>query len=170
MIPLMKPLLLTAMGVGCLSLTESQEPVPPAAPPAPPALPGMPAAASAPFQGPAGFNGRIAVAGQGGSFYAPGENVVWSRTFGEDPAVKTMVKKMVEAKDDEVKEKLRAEVKTALSKAFDERLKGQQKQIEELEKQLDKLKAMVNKRKEAKAEIVADRLAYLEKDVKGLNW
>ena len=40
----------------------------------------------------------------------------------------------------------------------------------ELEKQLKRLKEMVSKRREAKADIVADRLVSLEKEAKGLGW
>jgi hypothetical protein len=130
-----------------------------------------------PFPVPGGLPTRVTVlngqegGGFGGSFSGgfPG-NVVMSRSLGDDPKTRELAKKLVDAKDDEAKEKLRGELKAALAKAFDDRLKGQEKQIAELEAQLKRLREMVGKRKDAKADIIADRLTALEKEAKGLGW
>jgi hypothetical protein len=161
-----KPLMVCGFAVGSLAVAGGQQFPDPPQPPAAPTPPSLPATAGRPAlmttadgvvyaQG-GGFGGSF---GRGG--FSP---------FGDDPRTKELVKKLVDAKDDEVKEKLRGELKTALAKAFDDRLKNQEKQVEELEKQLKKLKEMVGKRKEAKAEIIADRMTALEKDAKGLGW
>lgn len=107
---------------------------------------------------------------------APGS---WSaneaRVFGfmgsqEDVKAQQLTKKLVEAKSDEEKDKLRGEVKAALEKAFAERQKRHEDQIKQLEDQVKKLKKIVSERQENKGEIIADRMKQLEKDAKGLGW
>ena len=163
----LKPLMLAGFAAGSVSLAAQD--VPPTPPP-PPAAPPLPDIATFPK------GGRIAVGGvggQAGGFFGP-EGLFGpggpARPFGDDPQLRTLAKKLADAKDDEAKDKFRGELKAALAKAFDDRQKGQEKQVEELEKQLKRLKETISKRKEAKAEIIADRMTALEKEAKGLGW
>lgn len=172
-----KPLMLTTFAAGSLALAGGQQeaPLTPPAPPVPAIAPIPPGAAGtitvragqagAPGEMGRGFGGMGGAAGMAGDVM-----VMPFRPFGDDPRTRDLAKKLVDAKDDEVKEKLRGELKATLAKAFDERQKGQEKQVEELEKQLKRLKETINKRKEAKAEIIADRMTALEKEAKGLGW
>ncbi len=164
-----KPLMLSVFAAGALALSGgAQPPEPPAAPQVPPVpgvagRPGMPARVFSYPQG-EGFLG-------GEGMFAPADfNVSGVRSLGNDPRTRELAKKLAEAKDDDAKAKLRDELKAALAKAFDDRLKGQEKQVADLEAQLKRLKEMVSKRREAKADIVTDRLASLEKEAKGLGW
>ncbi len=165
-----KPLMLSVFAAGSLALAGGQSPPEPPQPPAAPPGPGGP-------RGPGGM-AIVRPEGQGGAdtggFFGPeglfSEARFTARPFGDDPQLRGLAKKLADAKDDEGKEKLRGELKAALAKAFDERQKGQEKQVADLEAQLKRLKETVGKRKEAKADIVADRLASLEKEAKGLGW
>ncbi|MFO0848854.1 MAG: hypothetical protein U0871_09915 [Gemmataceae bacterium] len=175
-----KPMLTSALAVGCLAVAGgAQQPTPPA-PPAAPALP-----AFAPVAGQGGVAVIQTVPGQPATVrnvqgnaltLAPGS---WSaneaRVFGfmgsaDDVKAQQLTKKLVEAKTDEAKEKLRDEIKAALEKAFAERQKRHEDQIKQLEEQVKKLKKIVSERQENKGEIIADRMKQLEKDAKGLGW
>lgn len=163
-----KPLLLSSFAAGSLAVAGSQRGTPPTptAPPAPP-VPGVPALPTADviIQGVPDMPG-------GGLALRPGGVTSYRgfSPFGDDPRTRELVRKLVDAKDDDARDKMRSDLKQALGKAFDDRLRSQEKQVEDLEKQLRRLKEMVSKRREAKAEIVADRITALEKDAKGLGW
>ena len=164
-----KPLMLSVFAAGSLALAGGQQEAPqPPQPPAGPGLPGMGGRGGTAV-------GRSGPGGEGGGFFGPGglfgeAGLAPMRPFGDDPWLRKAAKELAEASRDDVRDKLRGQIKEALAKAFDERQKGQEKQVEELEKQVKRLKETVGKRKEAKADIIADRLTALEKEAKGLGW
>jgi hypothetical protein len=163
MIALVKPSLFAGLCVGCLALNGgAQPPVP--APPAPPVtvIQATPSVAGqggsyrvAPLAATAGSDGR--------TFYAYG--------FGAADAESLKLARQInDAKTDEDKEKLRGKLEDILDKAFAERQKRHEKEIEALEAQVKKLKAMVDKRGKNKREIIDERVKQLERDAAGLGW
>lgn len=168
-----KPLMLSAFAAGSLALAGGSQDAPPPPPPAaalPPGGPGMPGGVTVTREGNRMVVAQGGVMGMGGMPGGPPDMMFARTPFGDDPRTRDLAKKLVDAKDDEVREKLRGELKAALAKAFDERQKGQERQVEELEKQLKRLKETIGKRKDAKADIIADRMTALEKEAKGLGW
>ena len=156
-----KSALFSAVGVGCLALgSGAQQPA--ATPPAPPApvvfgQGGQPAL----IPGQGTYTGRFATTEGGTTIWYAGAH---------DHETMTIAKQLAAAKSDTDKEKLKEKLQEALLKAFDDRQKRQEKEIEALEKQVAKLKEMVSKRQEAKKEIIAERVKQLEREAKGLGW
>ena len=72
-------------------------------------------------------------------------------------------------KDDDKKE-IRKKLTEVLDKQFDLHLQEQQKELDELEKQVAKLKAVLRKRKDAKENIVERRFEQLVQEADGLGW
>jgi hypothetical protein len=177
-----KPMLMSALGVSCLAIAGTAQMPTPFAPPPPPesvvGLVGQPAPVAVARPTPPA---TVRVLGdQGGTYrFAPG-TAAWSGNearvlFGfaasaEDAKAAELTRKLLAAKSDDEKDKLRDQIKAALDKAFSERQKAHEEQIKGLEEQLKKLKKMVSDRQDAKAEIIADRMKQLEKDAKGLGW
>lgn len=190
---LAKPLLFTALGaagLGASVVGQQAAPAPVTAPagvtrvevvevddePTPPAPPPPArAAAQSTRPGPGVIGGPGTVVG--GGMMPPGAGGVGGG-FGYFPAapspeeanIQSLARRLAGATDDEVRAKFRTDLRLALTRAFDDRLKTQVKQLADLEKQLKRLKDALGKRREARAEIVADRLAHLEKEAKGLGW
>lgn len=175
-----KPMLTSALAVGCLAVAGGAQQPPRPAPPAPPAAPsqhafpwvageqgGVTVLQATPGQPPAVArtfsNGMLSLSGPGDRFFAFAGSA-------DDVKAQQLTKKLVEAKSDEEKDKLRGDIKAALEKAFAERQKRHEDQIKQLEDQVKKLKKIVSDRQEAKGEIIADRMKQLEKDAKGLGW
>jgi hypothetical protein len=163
-----KSALFSALGVGCLAVgSGAQQPA--AAPPAPaPLRPtvAVDAAAAdvirvAPAQAAGGYGGTTFVRPtQGFTMYG----------FGDDGKARDLAKKLADAKDSDDKDKLRGQLRDLLSKAFEDRQKAHEKQIEQLEAQVKKLKDMVGKRADAKKEIIDGRIVQLQKEAQGLGW
>ncbi len=81
-----------------------------------------------------------------------------------------LAKQIADAKSDTDKEKLRDKLKDVLNKAFDARQKQHEQEIAALEKQIDRLKKMVEKRQENKKEIIEERTKQLLREAQGLGW
>ena len=73
------------------------------------------------------------------------------------------------AKEDEKKE-IRKKLTEVLSQQFDQRLQQQQKEVDDLEKQIASLKDVLKKRTAAKATIVDRRIENLVQEAEGLGW
>jgi hypothetical protein len=158
-----KPSLFAGLCVGCLALSggaQTSAPVPtPPAPVSPPIV----------------LQATPAVAGQG--TFAPlattvqNDRVFYAYGFGAaDGEALKLARQIQDAKSDEAKEKLRDKMKDVLDKAFEDRQKRHEKEIENLESQVKKLKEMVSKRKENKREIIDERVKQLTRDAAGLGW
>src|SRR5579871_6273710 len=72
-------------------------------------------------------------------------------------------------KEDEKKE-IRKKLTDLLSQQFDQRLQQQQKEVNDLEKQIASLKEVLKKRTAAKATIVERRIDQLVQEAEGLGW
>jgi predicted RNase H-like nuclease (RuvC/YqgF family) len=76
------------------------------------------------------------------------------------------------AKSDKEEEKkdLRRKLADALSQQFDLHMQQQQKELEELEKQIADLRSLIRKRQDAKSSIVERRIDQLAQDAQGMGW
>ena len=77
---------------------------------------------------------------------------------------------IAKAEDDDEKKGLRKKLTQVLEQIFDAHLKEQQKDLDDLEKQVARLKKLLSKRREAKETIVERRLEQLVQDAEGLGW
>ncbi|HZV03935.1 MAG TPA: hypothetical protein VE999_02495 [Gemmataceae bacterium] len=80
-----------------------------------------------------------------------------------------LVKQLAKA-EGEKKEKIKDQLTDTLGKQFDARQKRHQDEIAALEKQIKKLKELVEKRKENRREIISKRLDQLVREAEGLGW
>jgi flagellar hook-basal body complex protein FliE len=80
------------------------------------------------------------------------------------------VGKLSKAKSDEERAEARAELKEVLNEQFEQYLKQQAKELDRLQAKLKKLQSQLDKRRDAKEEIVALRMKQLENEVNGLGW
>jgi len=81
-----------------------------------------------------------------------------------------LAQKYVKTEKEDEKKDLRKKLTQLLGEQFDLHLEGQQKELDELEKQVAKLKNVLKKRKDAKENIVERRLDQLVQDADGLGW
>jgi hypothetical protein len=72
-------------------------------------------------------------------------------------------------KEDERRE-IRKKLTETLAKQFEERAKQQQKELEDLEKQVAKLKEILRKRQDNKSSIIERRLEQLIQEAEGMGW
>jgi len=160
--PFVKSALFASLGVTCLALGSGAQQPPPVPTPAPaaPVIYGQ-SGTTVLQPGTGVYTGRLAT--------TDGTTTLWM-TAGHDHETMKLAKDLAAAKSDSEKDKIKDKLLDALNKAFDQRQKHQEKEIEALEKQVAKLKEMVSKRQEAKKEIIADRVKQLEREAKGLGW
>jgi hypothetical protein len=76
----------------------------------------------------------------------------------------------VEAKKEDEKREIRKHLTEVLNQQFDLHIKQQQKELDDLEKQIAKLKDVVRKRLDAKSTIIERRLEQVIQDAEGLGW
>jgi uncharacterized protein HemX len=81
-----------------------------------------------------------------------------------------LAKDYVKAEKEDAKKEIRKKLTESLAKQFDQHLQQQQKELDDLEKQIATLKDVVKKRQAAKNEIVERRLEQLIRDAEGLGW
>jgi hypothetical protein len=81
-----------------------------------------------------------------------------------------LAQQYVKSENEDEKKDIRKKLTDTLDKQFDLHLKEQQKELDELEKQVAKLKAVLKKRKDAKENIVERRLEQLVQEADGLGW
>jgi hypothetical protein len=74
------------------------------------------------------------------------------------------------ARADAEKDKLNDQLSDILEKQFDLRQRRHERELAELEAQVRKLRALVQKRQENRREIVARRLDVIVRDAEGLGW
>jgi hypothetical protein len=81
-----------------------------------------------------------------------------------------LARKYVKAEKEEDKRELRKQITELLGKQFDQHVKQQENELDELEKQVASLKALLRKRKEARTTIIDRRLEQLIQEAEGLGW
>jgi hypothetical protein len=80
-----------------------------------------------------------------------------------------LAKQYVDAKEAD-KTEIRKHLLEALSQQFDQHIQEQQKELDDLEKKIAQLKAVLKKRIDAKSTIVERRAEQLIQDAAGLGW
>ncbi len=81
-----------------------------------------------------------------------------------------LARQLAETKSDTEREKIKTQLGELLKRQFDSRQKRHGHEIEELEAQVKKLKALVEKRQENRNEIIARRLEQILRESQGLGW
>ncbi len=87
---------------------------------------------------------------------------------GPQPA--RLAEQYVKTEKESEKKELRQKMTEVLSQQFDQHLEHQQKELADLEKQIEELRATLKKRAGAKAAIVDRRVDQLIQDAEGLGW
>ncbi len=117
-----------------------------------------------PMYGPSAYQTMPDLPGYGlNSKYAAEENQLTQQ-------VHQLVGKLRDAKTEADKEKLKSQLAETLEKQFDLRQKRHASEIEHLEAQVKKLKELVQKRQEARRDIIGKRLDQLQREAEGLGW
>ena len=81
-----------------------------------------------------------------------------------------LAKQYVKATKEDEKRDLRKKLADALNQEFDVHLQHQQKELEDLEKQIASLRTLLKKRVDSKSAIVERRLEQLVQEAEGLGW
>jgi hypothetical protein len=81
-----------------------------------------------------------------------------------------LAQQYVKATKEEDKREIRKKLGDLLGQQFDQHTQQQQKELEELERQITQLRAVLKKRQDAKGTIVERRLEQLIQDAEGLGW
>jgi hypothetical protein len=81
-----------------------------------------------------------------------------------------LAQSLVKSESQSEKNEIRKELNKVLTEQFDAHLSQQQKELEELEKQIAKLKGLIRKRLESKEAIVERRMEQLVQEAEGLGW
>jgi flagellar motility protein MotE (MotC chaperone) len=81
-----------------------------------------------------------------------------------------LAKQYAKSEKEEEKKEIRKKLGEVLGQQFDLHLQEQQKELDELEKQITDLKALLKKRKDSRTTIIDRRLEQLIQDAEGLGW
>jgi hypothetical protein len=81
-----------------------------------------------------------------------------------------LARQYVKAEKEEQKKEIRKKLTDLLAQQFDQRNEQQQKELENLEKQIVELKALLKKRADGRSAILDRRFEQLILDVEGLGW
>lgn len=76
----------------------------------------------------------------------------------------------VKAEREDDRRELRNKMEKALATEFDKQAENQRKEIEDLEKQIRKLRELMDKRREHRSDIINRRMEQLIQDAQGLGW
>jgi molecular chaperone DnaK (HSP70) len=81
-----------------------------------------------------------------------------------------LARQYIKAEKESEKKEIRRKLTDTLNELFDEHIQQQQKELEELDKQIAELRAVLKKRASAKTTIVDRRIEQLIQDADGLGW
>jgi hypothetical protein len=81
-----------------------------------------------------------------------------------------LARQLGEARSDTDRDKLKAKLGEILEKQFDQRQRRHEGEIDALERQVKKLKELVQRRQENRREIISRRLEQLLRESQGLGW
>ena len=115
------------------------------------------------------FPGPAPAGGQGVSVFAMAPNV-WGLHVAAQNKANELAQQYVKAEKESERREIRQKLTEILNEVFDEHTKQQQKELDDLEKQLADLRAVIRKRSSAKATIVDRRIEQLIQDADGLGW
>jgi hypothetical protein len=94
----------------------------------------------------------------------------WGRGGDSQSEAMQLAQQLAKSDKEEEKKDLRKKLGDMLSKQFDQHAQQQQKELEELEKEINRLRSVLKKRQDAKSTIVERRLEQLVQDAEGLGW
>jgi hypothetical protein len=97
---------------------------------------------------------------------------VWYQHGPSDPYLESsqLAKQFVDSKKEDEKRDIRKKLTDVLTQQFDQQIQQQQKELEDLEKEIANLRAVLKKRVDAKSAIVERRIEQLIQDAEGLGW
>jgi flagellar motility protein MotE (MotC chaperone) len=81
-----------------------------------------------------------------------------------------LAKQYAKSEKEEEKKEIRKKLGEVLGQQFDLHLQEQQKELDELEKQIADLKTLLKKRKDSRTTIIDRRLEQLVQEAEGLGW
>jgi hypothetical protein len=90
--------------------------------------------------------------------------------FQQQAQAAQLARKYVKEKDEDKRRDVHKQLTDLLNKEFEDQLKHQKEEVKALEKQLNELKALIERRSDAKQTIVEDRIKTLVNEAKGLGW
>jgi hypothetical protein len=90
--------------------------------------------------------------------------------YGPHSKSAELAQSYVKAQGEEEKTRIRKKLTEVLSEQFDQHSKKQEKELEEIEKQIANLKGLLKRRLDAKSTIVERRADQLIRDADGLGW
>jgi hypothetical protein len=148
-------LFLALLVAGVLTVVVSAQPNPvPVAPVAPPAPRAVPVPNPQPFA----------------QFFGNDGHAWHLQQMKSQSQAAELVQQLVKTNNDDEKGKIREKLTEVLNQVFDEHIQQQQKELEELEKQIANLRTLMKKRTAAKNDIVERRIEQMIEDAKGLGW
>jgi hypothetical protein len=94
----------------------------------------------------------------------------WHMIMQSQSRATELAQQLAKAENEDEKGKIREKLTEVLNQIFDEHMQQQQKEMDELEKQIANLRTLMRKRSAAKNEIVERRIEQMIDDAKGLGW
>src|SRR5262245_23197668 len=95
-------------------------------------------------------------------------SITYPRPPGE--IVQQLVQKYVKTDSKEEKKGIRDQLAEVLGHQFDDHIQQERKELEDLEKQLASLRALLRKRQDAQGTIIERRIDQLVQEAEGLGW
>jgi hypothetical protein len=86
------------------------------------------------------------------------------------PEAAQLAQQYVKSEKDGDKREIRRKLTHVLTQQFDQHLEQQKKELEALEKQIDRLRSVLEKRRENKEKIIDRRIEQLVQEAEGLGW
>jgi flagellar motility protein MotE (MotC chaperone) len=107
----------------------------------------------------------------GPAYFTPGPGGYTVTTMPPGGAADAqLAKEYVKAEKEDAKKEIRKKLAESLANQFDQHVANQQKELDDLEKQIATLKDLLKKRAAAKNDIVERRLEQLIRNAEGLGW
>lgn len=98
------------------------------------------------------------------------QNLIDGSVANLDHQVGTLVRDYAKTQDETKRAKIKADLSAALDKQFENQQKQRDAEVKSIENQLKKLRAVMEKRNEARQSIVQHRLDQLLREAEGLGW
>lgn len=105
-----------------------------------------------------------------GRFDGPSSNLRRIQPASTQNALKAMLKKLSSTDDANEKSKLEQEIKQLLNGQYDKKMDAYEKHLTELEGKLEKMRSQLQKRRDAKSDMVGLRMKVLMAEADDLGW
>ena len=97
-------------------------------------------------------------------------DLIWYGPHDSAGQAADLARQYVKAEKDETKKEIRKKLSDLFSQQFDSHAEQQQKELDDLEKEIARLKSLLKKRQDAKSTIVDRRMEQLIQEAEGLGW